>query len=41
MDDQKALVEQWKAEVDRDYPQQDEISEAVRAWVAQRKAVLG
>lgn len=40
IDDQKALVEQWKAEVDRDYPQQDDISEAVKAWVAQRKTVL-
>lgn len=39
-DDQRALVENWKAEVDRDYPQQDDVSEAVKAWVTQRKAVL-
>ncbi|MBK6748738.1 MAG: hypothetical protein IPG67_01635 [Acidobacteria bacterium] len=39
-DDQRLLVELWKAEVDRDYPQQDDVGDAVKAWVAQRKVVL-
>ncbi len=39
-DDQRSLIEHWKAEVNKDYPQQDDISEAVKAWVVQRKTVL-
>lgn len=39
-DDQQALINLWKAEVDRDYPQQDDVGEAVKTWVAQRKVVL-
>ena len=41
VDDQKALVEVWKAEIDRDYKPQDDISESVKAWVDKRMEVVG
>ena len=41
VDDQKALVDVWKAEIDRDYKPQDDISESVKAWVDKRMEVVG
>lgn len=40
-DEQTALVEQWKSDINRDYTQTDEISEVVKAWVEKRKEVMG
>lgn len=40
--EQKALVEVWKAEFDnQDFRMDDEIGEAVKAWVEKRKEVVG
>lgn len=40
-DDQAALVDLWKAEIDRNYAPQDDVSESVKAWVEKRKEVVG
>jgi len=40
-DDQAALVDLWKAEIDRNYAPQDNVSESVKAWVQKRKEVVG
>ncbi len=38
--DQAALVELWKNEIDHSYKPQDDISEAVKGWVEKRKEVV-
>ncbi len=38
-DEQNALVELWKAEIDRDYTQTDDLGDALKAWVEKRKVV--
>ncbi len=39
--EQQALVEVWKAEIDRKEFRDDTVDEAVKAWVAKRKDVVG
>ncbi len=40
-DEQKELVELWKAQIDHDYAQTDELGDALKAWVEKRKDVMG
>ncbi len=40
-DEQKALVALWRADIDRDFTQTDDIAETIRAWVEKRKDVVG
>jgi hypothetical protein len=40
-DEQRDLVDLWKATIDRDYTQTDEVTPVVKAWLEKRKAVVG
>jgi BON domain len=40
-DEQKALVELWKSDIDRNYTRTDDIAPVIRAWVEKRKDVVG
>ncbi|MEP6945953.1 MAG: hypothetical protein ABJA02_08555 [Acidobacteriota bacterium] len=40
-DEQKALVELWKSDIDRNYNVTDDISPVLKAWVEKRKDVVG
>lgn len=40
-DEQKALVELWKSDIDRNYTRTDDITPFIRAWVEKRKDVAG
>lgn len=40
-DEQKALVELWKSDIDRNYTRTDDISPVIKVWVEKRKDVVG
>lgn len=39
-DEQKALIDLWKGEIDRDYTQKDDVGDAVKLWLSKRKEAL-
>ncbi len=40
-DEQRDLVDLWKATIDRDYTQTDDVTPVVKSWLEKRKAVVG
>ncbi len=40
-DEQKALIELWKSDIDRRYTRSDEMTDIIKAWIDKRKEVVG
>jgi len=40
-EEQRSMVEYWKADIDRDYHQTDDMAPVIKAWVTKRQEIVG